>query len=160
MAVTKDVNKRKKPKNNVTKSNSSFISRVIVNDSLSRRLTDRPNDGIFAFANINRAFQWLDMSSTTKQDYLTKILFTKAHCLCHDVNPHTKGASHLDVIMGFSTGEIIWLEPISQRYTRLNKNASQPYTVRYTELTSRRASSTTHQWHILNGSQDLRTYFS
>lgn len=66
MAVTKDVNKRKKPKNNVTKSNSSFISRVIVNDSLSRRLTDRPADGIFAFANINRAFQWLDMSSANK----------------------------------------------------------------------------------------------
>ncbi|KAJ6788527.1 hypothetical protein PWT90_01641 [Aphanocladium album] len=122
MAVTKDVNKRKKPKNNVTKSNSSFISRVIVNDSLSRRLTDRPADGIFAFANINRAFQWLDMSSATKQDYLVKILFTKAHCLCHDVNMLTKGASHLDVVMGFSTGELIWLEPIAQRYTRLNKN--------------------------------------
>ncbi|TQV97675.1 hypothetical protein V2A60_006589 [Cordyceps javanica] len=120
--VTKDVNKRKKPKNNVTKSNSSFISRVIVNDSVSRRLTDRPADGIFAFANINRAFQWLDMSSSNKQDYLVKILFTKAHCLCHDVNLATKGASHLDVVMGFSTGEIIWLEPISQRYTRLNKN--------------------------------------
>ncbi|ATY66568.1 catabolite repression creC [Cordyceps militaris] len=89
MVVTKDVNKRKKPKNNVTKSNSSFISRVIVHDS---------------------------------QDYLVKVLFTKAHCLCHDVNMATKGASHLDVVMGFSTGEIIWLEPISQRYTRLNKN--------------------------------------
>lgn len=64
--VTKDINKRKKPKNNVTKSNSSFISRVIVNESLSRRLTDRPSDGLFAFANINRAFQWLDMSSPNK----------------------------------------------------------------------------------------------
>lgn len=62
----KDVNKRKKPKNNITKSNSSFISRVIVNESLSRRLTDRPADGIFAFANINRAFQWLDLSSPNK----------------------------------------------------------------------------------------------
>ncbi|KAG5941755.1 hypothetical protein E4U53_007368 [Claviceps sorghi] len=82
---TKDVNKRKKPKNNVTKSNSSFISRVI-------------------------------------QDYFTKILFTKAHCLCHDVNMVTKSASHIDVVMGFSTGEIIWWEPISQRYTRMNKN--------------------------------------
>ncbi|KAG5976230.1 hypothetical protein E4U55_007408 [Claviceps digitariae] len=34
----------------------------------------------------------------------------------------TKGASHIDVVMGFSTGEIIWWEPISQRYTRMNKN--------------------------------------
>lgn len=53
---------------------------------------------------------------------MTKILFTKAHCLCHDVNLVTKAASHIDVIMGFSTGEIIWWEPVSQRYTRLNKN--------------------------------------
>lgn len=68
-APSKDVNKRKKPKNNMTKSNSSFISRVIVNEGLSRRLTERPNDGVFAFANINRAFQWLDMSSPSKVGY-------------------------------------------------------------------------------------------
>lgn len=30
----------------------------------------------------------------------------------------------MDVIMGFSTGEIIWLEATSQRYARLNKNVS------------------------------------
>lgn len=62
----KDVTKKRKPKNNMTKSNSSFISRVIVNEGLSRKLTERPSDGIFAFANINRAFQWLDMSSSSK----------------------------------------------------------------------------------------------
>lgn len=65
---TKDGSRRRKPKNNVTKSNSSFISRVIVNDNLSRKLIDRQSDGLFAFANINRAFQWLDMSSPTKVD--------------------------------------------------------------------------------------------
>ncbi|KAI3324121.1 catabolite repression protein creC [Xylariaceae sp. AK1471] len=118
----KDPNKRRKPKNNMTKSNSSFISRVIINETFSKKMADRPNDGVFAFANINRAFQWLDLSSSTKADYLTKILFTKAHCLSHDVNMVTKSSSHIDVIMGFSTGEIIWWEAMSQRYTRLNKN--------------------------------------
>ncbi|KAI8631130.1 WD40-repeat-containing domain protein [Xylariaceae sp. FL1651] len=118
----KDPNKRRKPKNNMTKSNSSFISRVIINETLSKKLAERPIDGVFAFANINRAFQWLDLSSPTKADYLTKILFTKAHCLSHDVNLVTKSSSHIDVIMGFSTGEIIWWEAMSQRYTRLNKN--------------------------------------
>ncbi len=130
-ANAKDAGKRRKPKNNITKSNSSFISRVIVNESLSKRLQDRPSDGLFAFANVNRAFQWLDMSSDKKvecscfwvtrlfadrasqADYLTKVLFTKAHCLCHDVNAVTKSPSHVDVIMGFSTGEIIWWEPMS-----------------------------------------------
>ncbi|KAI1817333.1 catabolite repression protein creC [Poronia punctata] len=118
----KDPNKRRKPKNNMTKSNSSFISRVIISETLSKKMADRPTDGIFAFANVNRAFQWLDLSSSTKAEYLTKILFTKAHCLSHDINTVTKGPNHIDIIMGFSTGEIIWWEAMSQRYTRLNKN--------------------------------------
>ncbi|GAB1315749.1 Catabolite repression protein creC [Madurella fahalii] len=121
-AAQKDANKRRKPKNNMSKSNSSFISRVISHDTLSKRLQERAKDGLFAFANINRAFQWLDLSSPAKAEYLTKILFTKAHCLCHDVNRVAKNSSHIDVIMGFSTGEMIWWEPISQRYTRLNKH--------------------------------------
>jgi hypothetical protein len=62
----KDAGKKKKPKNNMTKSNSSFISRVIAHETLSKRLQDRPLDGLFAFANINRAFQWLDLSSSSK----------------------------------------------------------------------------------------------
>jgi len=58
-------------------------------------------------------------------EHLTKILFTKGHCLCHDINQTTKATNHIDLIMGFSTGEIIWFEPISQKYTRLNKNVGQ-----------------------------------
>lgn len=53
---------------------------------------------------------------------LTKILFTKAHALCHDINPVTKSSTHLDFVMGSSTGDFIWYEPISQKYARLNKN--------------------------------------
>lgn len=79
--VSKDINKKKKPKNNVTKSNSSFISRVIVNDNLTRKLTDRPSDGLFAFANINRAFQWLDMSSPTKVSYSYAQVLAAMVCL-------------------------------------------------------------------------------
>ena len=33
-----------------------------------------------------------------------KILFAKAHMLCHDINSFTKAPSHIDVIMGASTG--------------------------------------------------------
>lgn len=88
--------KRRKPKNNILKSNSSFVSRVIQHEALSKWLQERNPDGLFAFANINRAFEWLDLSSSThKADYLTKILFTKSHALCHDVNEITKGPNHL-----------------------------------------------------------------
>ncbi|KAI9845541.1 MAG: hypothetical protein M1838_001690 [Thelocarpon superellum] len=118
----KDPLKRRKPKNNIIKSNSSFISRVVPHDTLSRRLLDRSPEGLFAFANINRAFEWLDLSSPHKAEQLTKILFTKAHPLCHDVNQLTKSTTHLDVVIGFSSADIMRYEPFSQKYARLNKN--------------------------------------
>ncbi|KAI9827878.1 MAG: hypothetical protein M1826_006184 [Phylliscum demangeonii] len=119
---SKDPAKRRKPKNNILKSNSSFVSRVIPQDGLAKRLQERNPEGWLVFANVQRACQWLDLASANKADQLTKILFTKAHALCHDINPVTKAAQYLDIIIGFSSGDILWYEPFSQKYARLNKN--------------------------------------
>ncbi|OCK84654.1 catabolite repression protein creC [Lepidopterella palustris CBS 459.81] len=118
----KDPLKQRKPKSNIIKSNSSFVSRVIPHENLSRRLQEHNPNGVYAFANINRALQWLDLSSPIKEEHMTKILFTKAHCLCHDINPITKSPNHIDFVMGFSTSDVIWYEPMSQKYVRINKN--------------------------------------
>ena len=53
---------------------------------------------------------------------MSNVLFTKAHPICHDVNMITRSESHLDVIIGFSTGDIMWFDPISNKYARINKN--------------------------------------
>ena len=63
-ALGKDSLKRKKPKTNIVKTNSSFISRVMAHEAMSKRILEHSPDGLFAFANINRAFQWLDLSAT------------------------------------------------------------------------------------------------
>ncbi|KAL8766078.1 MAG: hypothetical protein Q9209_007044 [Squamulea sp. 1 TL-2023] len=124
-AVGKDGVKRKKPKTNIVKSNSSFISRVMPHEAMTKRIQEHNPEGLFAFANINRAFQWLDLSSNndTKAQHIIKILFTKAHMLCHDISAFTKGPNHLDIIMGASTADIMWFEAFSQKYARINKNA-------------------------------------
>ena len=57
--------KRRKPKTNIVKSNSTFISRVIPHDSMSKRIQDHDPEALFVFLNIHRAFQWLDLSSST-----------------------------------------------------------------------------------------------
>lgn len=62
---SKDPLKKRKPKNNIVKSNSSFVSRVIPHEGLSKRMQERSSDGLFAFANVNRAFQWIDLSWDT-----------------------------------------------------------------------------------------------
>ncbi|OAP55266.1 hypothetical protein AYL99_10239 [Fonsecaea erecta] len=134
--INRDGLKRRKPKNNIIKSNSSFVSRVIPHESLAKKLQERDQRGTFAFININRAFQWLDLSSGSKQDPMTKILFTKASDSClretilcfhgslfsHHQCRMTKHSTHMDVVMGSSASDIIWYEPISQKYARINKN--------------------------------------
>ena len=77
LAGGKDAGKRRKPKNNIAKSNSSFISRCIVHENMAKRLQDRPANGYFAFANINRAFQWLDLSSQQKVGRSRRLLCTE-----------------------------------------------------------------------------------
>ena len=63
---SKDPSKRRKPKNNMVKSNSSFVSRVIPHEGLTKKLQEHSPEGLFAFANSNRSVQWLDLSSTSK----------------------------------------------------------------------------------------------
>lgn len=116
--------KRRKPKNSIQKSGSSFISRVILQDAMLKKVAERTHDSPFVFANLNRSFQWLDYSVPNKQEFLTKILFTKAHILSHDVNQITKSMNHLDLAMGSSAGDILWYEPFSQKYSRINKNGA------------------------------------
>ena len=115
--------KRKKPKTNLVKSNSQFISRVIPHDQLQKRLQEHSPEGLFIFANIDRAYQWLDLSSpdAMRASPLMKILFAKANILCHDINHFTKTANHVDVVMGANTGDIVWFEAYSQKYVRINK---------------------------------------
>ena len=55
--------KRRKPKSSLLKSSSTYISRVMTNEGLNKRIQEHNSEGLFAFANINRAFNWLDLSS-------------------------------------------------------------------------------------------------
>lgn len=63
---SKDPLKRRKPKSNIVKSNSSFVSRVIPHEALTKRLQEHNPNGLYAFANVNRALQWLDLTSPIK----------------------------------------------------------------------------------------------
>ncbi len=61
---TKEATKRKKPKQALSKTTSTFISRFQPSESLSKRLQERSLDGLFAFVNVKRAFEWIDLTST------------------------------------------------------------------------------------------------
>jgi len=122
----KDKDKRKKPKTGLSKTSSSFISRFVPKEDLVKRMELRNGEYTTMFASINRSFCWLDVTDSMegKQTNWTKIMFAKAHPLCHDLNEATKSSQHMDVVIGTNLADILWYEPVSQRYSRLNKNGA------------------------------------
>ncbi|KAF8939512.1 hypothetical protein BGZ58_009517 [Dissophora ornata] len=114
--------KRKKPKNNITKTNSTFVAKITTHENLAKILASRTGEDVYLFWNTGRTFSWSSLGQKPNEP-LSHILFSKAFPTSHDVNILTRSCDHLDVIIGFSTGDIIWFDPLCNKYYRLNKQA-------------------------------------
>ncbi|KAI8344804.1 WD40-repeat-containing domain protein [Chlamydoabsidia padenii] len=132
---------QRKPKNNLVKTKSSFVLRMIIHDRLTQVLANRTMDDSFVFFNVGTSFLWMDAKGNPK-DPLSRIVFTKAYPTCHDVNLVTRSSEHLDVIIGFSSGDCVWYDPLTSKYFRLNKDGNM-----------KRGSVTNVKW--IPGSEDL-----
>lgn len=133
-AWMEDSGKKKRPKTSLTKNNSSFISKAAVTENLTKKLAEISNTGSsLIWLNYGRSFNWLDLNlnvdgfsrdhvAVGKKEELSKILFTKSLPLCHDLNLTTRSAQSMDLVLGMSTGDAIWLDAVTNKYNRLNKN--------------------------------------
>ncbi|KAF9352108.1 hypothetical protein BGX34_000170 [Mortierella sp. NVP85] len=112
----------KRKKNNIAKTNSTFVAKITTNENLSKILANRVNEDVYVFWNTGKTFTWSELGQKPNEP-LSHISFSKASPTSHDVNILTRSCDHLDVIIGFSTGDIIWFNPLSNKYCRLNKQA-------------------------------------
>ncbi|KAJ1829328.1 hypothetical protein LPJ56_000427 [Coemansia sp. RSA 2599] len=107
----------------VTKSTSAYVSRLVTNENIAKWIV---GDGVpttnFLF-NAPRTMAWLGMQPETNSQTLARFDLVSSTPLCHAINHSTRSSNRLDVVMGFVHGNIIWYEPISGKYTRLNKNS-------------------------------------
>ncbi|TFK76252.1 catabolite repression protein creC [Pluteus cervinus] len=108
-----------RPKHGMRGTSSTFITRMQTMEGLTKYLQSKQGEVTYLFYNQGRSFLWVEAGSKAKEP-LARITFSSAPT-CHDVNLSTASPEHLDVIIGFSTGDLIWLDPISSRYSRLNK---------------------------------------
>ncbi|KAF8349185.1 WD40-repeat-containing domain protein [Amanita rubescens] len=108
-----------RPRHNIKTSSSTFITRIQTAEGLSRTLQSKQGDATFIFYNLAKCFIWVEAGTKSKEP-LSKITFS-AYPTCHDVNLYTASPEHFDIIIGFATGDLVWLDPISSRYGRLNK---------------------------------------
>ncbi|KAF9014002.1 WD40-repeat-containing domain protein [Cyathus striatus] len=100
---------------------STFITRIQNSEGI-KVLQNKPGDVSFLFYNTAKTFCWIEAGSKSKEP-LSRVTFS-AYPTCHDVNVTTASPDHIDVIIGFNTGDLIWFDPMASRYERLNKQGS------------------------------------
>lgn len=128
MALYKPSKSAAKPKNAVRQSSSSFVIKSQLHPDLKdilaqleRNACSTPSTPIppMIFTQRSRTLLWLADGSGTKEP-LARFLFASPPS-SHDVNQLTRSPTTLDIIIGFPTGDIIWLDAIGLRYSRFNK---------------------------------------
>lgn len=53
--------KRKKPKSNIGKTNSTFVAKITTNENLAKILANRVGEDVYLFWNTGRTFTWSDL---------------------------------------------------------------------------------------------------
>ncbi|GAA5874953.1 hypothetical protein JCM3774_000458 [Rhodotorula dairenensis] len=75
---------------------------------------------IFGFQTLGKVLLWHEISMNRK-DSLSRIVFA-SFPTCVDANQHTASGTQIDVLVGFVTGDILWMDPLTARYSRFNKS--------------------------------------
>ncbi|KIJ27834.1 hypothetical protein M422DRAFT_261873 [Sphaerobolus stellatus SS14] len=109
-----------RPKHNMRTTSSTFVTKLQSVDGLSRIISGKQGEVTYLFYNYGKSFYWTEVKA---KDPLARITFG-AFPTCHDVNKTTASHERLDVIIGFNTGDLVWFDPISSRYVRINKQGS------------------------------------
>lgn len=127
-----------RPKNNLRSSNSTFVTRLQTYDGLLKMLQDRSKQGgemaRWGFWNLGRTVGWGEEGGKVKvglaplcdpyahvpQEPLSRVTFSQVPT-CHTVSHLTASPDRLDMIIGFASGDLVWLDFLIGRYTRINK---------------------------------------
>ncbi|GAA6062354.1 hypothetical protein JCM10212_005696 [Sporobolomyces blumeae] len=76
-------------------------------------------DTLFAFQTMGKGVFWNEVGKG-KKDALSRIIFSSFPTCLH-ANQHTASHTQIDLLIGFSSGDILWIDPLTAKYTRLNK---------------------------------------
>ncbi|KAJ1663518.1 hypothetical protein IW140_004947 [Coemansia sp. RSA 1813] len=107
----------------VTKSTSAYVQRIVTNENLAKWIMSDSTQTTYFLFNAPRCMSLIGLQPEDNGETLARLDLTSNTPLCHDINQATRSENRLDIILGFVHGNIIWYEPISGKYVRLNKNS-------------------------------------
>jgi len=109
-----------RPKNNLKASGNSLVTRVQTNQDLGRVLAHRTDAVHLTFLIYSRSLLWFAGAGHKAREPTARVSFS-AVPTCIDVNQYTRSGDGLDVLVGFASGDVLWIDPVAMRYSRLNK---------------------------------------
>ncbi|GAA5931461.1 uncharacterized protein JCM15063_001474 [Sporobolomyces koalae] len=77
-------------------------------------------DTVFGFQTMSKGVFWSEIGKGKKEP-LSRIIFS-SFPTCINANQHTASHLQIDLLVGFASGDIIWIDPLTAKYTRFNKS--------------------------------------
>ncbi|OWB57864.1 hypothetical protein B5S28_g3841 [[Candida] boidinii] len=114
------------PKSNLSRTSSTFINRVHTTDSLNKKLN---NSNSLLVSCHGRLLNLIILEDNPREMEVElpalKVSFTTSIITTFDTFTYitSNGDCNLDILIGFATGDIVWINPIKMKYSRWNKNA-------------------------------------
>lgn len=116
---------RHKPKLSLLRNRASVVSMAVVFEGYTKRMLEGQSASV-AWVNMGRmlALMDLDVNAPSRSQQLSKILFSNTWPIVTALNRHTVSPSQIDLAVGLSNGEVLWIEAVSNRFSRMNKDGT------------------------------------
>ncbi|ODV83250.1 hypothetical protein CANARDRAFT_100865 [[Candida] arabinofermentans NRRL YB-2248] len=118
----------KTPKSNMTRTTSTFVSRVLTSDNYNKKFSTATK---FLLGCHGRVFNLIALTDDPFEIEVDPPLFkltvttgviTAVAAFHHSLS--TPGAEkNIDILIGYSTGDVLWFNPSKMKYSRWNKNS-------------------------------------
>lgn len=112
-----------RPKAGLKSSNSVFVTRTQTFTDLGKLLAQRTEAVTITVITASKTLMWYAHVGPRIRDPIARVTFSSTPT-CVDVNQFTRAGERLDVMVGFGRGDILWVDPVSLRYTRINKGGA------------------------------------
>ncbi|CDK27406.1 unnamed protein product [Kuraishia capsulata CBS 1993] len=116
----------KQPRSSLSRTTSNFVAKVATADNMSKKLNMAKS---VLIAGHGRLINVINLSPNPKEMEvdapLLRVTLTVGVITCVSTFKYvtSTGEKNLDVLVGLSTGDIIWFNPFRMKYSRWNKNA-------------------------------------
>lgn len=115
----------KQPKNNLNRNTSTFIEKISTCDNYIKKLNN--SDSILVSTH-GRVLNIMTLEKNPREIEFDppclRLILSNSIITCFSTFQYisASGEKNLDILFGFATGDILWLNPLRMKYSRWNKN--------------------------------------